>query len=250
LFTYEGLKLQSIDGSGIDLDNYLYFNDASATPIIPSICASPGLSSDGLLLLTRDNTADFINYCDSPEASPSTTTTTTQPPPPAPPPPAPPPPPPPPEPSPIYSHVGTNCAASAATVYTFVSTFNIADFAYSDVNATVPYTGYFVYDGETYYYSDGYGSASTCPSSLGTLTFTAVDGGGFGDINWTSATNAVSYSVYRSEDSVDYYEIFSGSANTYEDYGILGGGNYYWYNVAAFSGASSFSSSPQIVYFP
>jgi hypothetical protein len=250
LFTYEGLKLQSIDGSGIDLDNYLYFNDASATPIIPSICASPGLSSDGLLLLTRDNTADFINYCDSPEASPSTTTTTTQPPPPAPPPPAPPPPPPPPEPSPIYSHVGTNCAASAATVYTFVSTFNIADFAYSDVNATVPYTGYFVYDGETYYYSDGYGSASTCPSSLGTLTFTAVDGGGFGDINWTSATNAVSYSVYRSEDSVDYYEIFSGSANTYEDYGILGGGNYYWYNVAAFSGASSFSGSPQMVYFP
>jgi len=64
LFTYEGLKIQSSDGSGIDLDNYLYFNDASATPIIPSICASPGLSSDGLMLLTRDNTADFINYCD------------------------------------------------------------------------------------------------------------------------------------------------------------------------------------------
>jgi len=263
LFTYEGLKIQSSDGSGIDLDNYLYFNDASATPIIPSICASPGLSSDGLMLLTRDNTADFINYCDSPEASPSTTTTTTQPPPPAPPPPAPPPPPPPPvpppapppsppppEPSPIYSHVGTNCAASAATVYTFVSTFNIADFAYSDINATVPYTGYFVYDGTTYYYTDGYGSVSECPSSVGSLTFTAVDGGGFGDINWTSAANAVSYSVYRSEDSVDYYQIFTGSANTYEDYDILGGGNYYWYNVAAFSGASSFSGSPQMVYFP
>jgi hypothetical protein len=298
LFTYEGLKIQSSDGSGIDLDNYLYFNDASATAIIPSICASPGLSSDGLMLLTRDNTADFINYCDSPEASPSTTTTTTQPPTPAPlpeytcemagystnyteygnvivqipqdydnagsiincydlssppasPPPASPPPaPPPPETPTVYSYVGTDCDASAVTVYTFVSYFYSTDFAYSDINATVPYTGYFVYDGTTYYYTDGYGSVSECPSSLGALTFTAVDGGGFGDINWTSAANAVSYSVYRSEDSVDYYQIFTGSANTYEDYGILGGGNYYWYNVAAFSGASSFSGSPQIVYFP
>ena len=292
LFTYEGLKIQSSDGSGIDLDNYLYFKDTSG-PIIPSICASPGLSSDGLLLLTRDNTADFINYCEpSPEAAP---------PPPPPPPPAPlptytcemagystnptefdtvtvtipsdydnpggtiscynlsspspsppvspPPAPPPPETPVIYSHVGTDCAADALTIYTFVSYFYFTDFAYSDINATVPYTGYFIHDGETYYYSDGYGSASECSSSVGTLTFTAVDGGGFGDINWTSATNAISYSVYRSEDSVDYTEIFTGSANTYEDYDVLGGGNYYWYNVAAFSGISSFSGSPQMVYF-
>ena len=264
LFTYEGLKLQSIDGSGIDLDNYLYFNDAS-TPIIPSICASPGLSSDGLMLLTRDNTADFINYCDSPEASPSTTTTTTQPP--APPPPAPPPPPPPPPPSTtpppptsttqppesptIYSHMGTNCAASALTIYTFVSPFNVSDFAYSDINATVPYTGYFVYNGETYYYSDGYGSASTCPISVGSFTFTAVavNGGGYGEISWTSAANAVSYSVYRSEDSVIYSQIFNGLTNSYQDFSALGGGNYYWYNVAAFSGGYSFSGSPQMVYF-
>jgi hypothetical protein len=323
LFTYEGLKIQSSDGSGIDLDNYLYFNDAS-TPIIPSICASPGLSSDGLMLLTRDNTADFINYCVSPplptytcEMAGHSTTNQTYgdlpilippgyldsdsyitcyylPPPsptytcemagystnptefdtvtvtipsdydnfggtiscynlssPSPPPsPTPPPQPPPPPPTPtIYSYNGTDCAASALTIYTFVSPFDVSDFAYSDINATVPYTGYFIHDGETYYYSDGYGSASECSSSVGTLTFTAVDGGGFGDINWTSATNAVSYSVYRSEDSVDYTEIFTGSANAYEDYDVLGGGNYYWYNVAAFSGISSFSGSPQMVYF-
>ena len=323
LFTYEGLKIQSSDGSGIDLDNYLYFNDESS-PIIPSICASPGLSSDGLMLLTRDNTADFINYCESPPLPTYTCemaghSSTNQgygdlpilipigyldaetyincynlPPPsptytcemagystnptefdtvtvtipsdydnfggtivcynlssPSPPPsPTPPPQPPPPPPTPtVYSHMGTDCSADALTIYTFVSYFYFTDFAYSDINATVPYTGYFIHDGETYYYSDGYGSASECSSSVGTLTFTAVDGGGYGDINWTSATNAVSYSVYRSEDSVDYTEIFTGSANTYEDYDVLGGGNYYWYNVAAFSGASSFSGSPQMVYF-
>ena len=62
LFTNEGLKIQSSDGSGIDLDNYLYFNDRNS-PIIPSLCASPGLSSDGLLLLTRDNTTNTPNFC-------------------------------------------------------------------------------------------------------------------------------------------------------------------------------------------
>ena len=64
LFTYEGLKLQSSDGEKIDLDNYLYFNDTGSA-IIPSICASPGLSSDGLLLLTRDNTTEITNSCQS-----------------------------------------------------------------------------------------------------------------------------------------------------------------------------------------
>lgn len=62
LFTYEGLKLQSSDGYKIDLDNYLYLNDTDS-PIVSNLCASPILSNDGFLLLTRDNTADFINYC-------------------------------------------------------------------------------------------------------------------------------------------------------------------------------------------
>jgi len=165
LFTYEGLKLQSVDGSGIDLDNYLYFNDTSATPIIPSICASPGLSNDGLLLLTRDNTADFINYCQSPPPS-----------------------------------VGP---------FTF----------------------------ETSIANDG--TEEESPSYFWT------------QIDWTNASNATGYVVYRSEEggAGPYVEIFSGVGNAYQDYDILLGGNYYWYNVAAFSGISSYSGSSQMVYF-
>ena len=160
LFTYEGLKIQSSDGSGIDLDNYLYFNDTGSA-IIPSICASPGLSSDGLLLLTRDNTAEITNSCQS--------------------------------------------------------------------------------------------------NPLGSFSFTAVDGGGYGDINWTSASGAIAYIVYRSEESStgSYSQIFSGLANSYQDDEISAEGNYYWYRVEAFnnayvsSGISTISSGTnQIVYFP
>jgi len=389
LFTYEGLKLQSVDGSGIDLDNYLYFNDAS-TPIIPSICASPGLSNDGLLLLTRDNTADFINYCQSP------------PPPPPPPTPTPPPPPPPtptPPPPVAYSHTGTDCSGSSVTIYTLTSAFNfndvayqdsgtstyyngyfiyngvvysyisgvatiisyaysatlcnsnsitiytssspfsssntayfgcsltttfdgvvtinsnlykytggvaeqyyahngadcnsssvtiyttstsfsVGEVAYSDTCISTTYTGYFVFGGQTYYYNSGNGVLSSCPTppptatppppppptptpppSVGPFTFetsAANDGTEeespsyfWTQIDWTNASNATGYVVYRSEEggAGPYVEIFSGVGNAYQDYDILLGGNYYWYNVAAFSGISSYSGSSQMVYF-
>jgi len=197
LFTYEGLKIQSSDGSGIDLDNYLYFNDAS-TPIIPSICASPGLSNDGLLLLTRDNTANFINYCFSPEPIPLPAPPPLDPPPP---PPASPPPPPPPEASPPPPSIGS---------FTF----------------------------ETTVMNDG--SETESPSYIWT------------EIDWTSASSATGYVVYRSEESPTgpYIQIFSGVGSSYQDYDIVLGGNYYWYNVAAFSGGYISSGTSQMIYFP
>jgi hypothetical protein len=151
LFTSEGLKIQSSDGSGIDLDNYLYFND-SISPIIPSICASPGLSSDGLLLLTRDNTAAVGNHC--------------------------------------------------------------------------------------------------LPSQIGLFSFSASDGGGYGQITWTSGANSTGYAMYLSDDNSTYNQIYSGTGGSYQDYSVLGGGNYYWYNVVQFNSLYSSSGTPQIVYFP
>lgn len=150
LFTSEGLKIQSNDGSGIDLDNYLYFND-SISPIIPSICASPGLSSDGLLLLTRDNTAAVGNYC--------------------------------------------------------------------------------------------------LPSQIGLFSFSASDGGGYGQITWTSGANSTGYAVYRSENVTGYDQIYSGTGSSYQDSGVLTNNQTYWYNVIQFNSLYSSSGAPQMVYF-
>jgi hypothetical protein len=55
LFTSDLLRLRSSDGEDIGLNNYLYFKD-TVSPIEPDLDASVALSSDGFLLLTRDNT--------------------------------------------------------------------------------------------------------------------------------------------------------------------------------------------------
>ena len=152
LFTKEGLKLQSSDGSGIDLDNYLYFKD-QVSPTVPSLNASLGLSNDGFLLLTRDNT---------------------------------------------YTATGST-------------------------------------------------------SAVGPFTFTANNGGGYGLITWDDSINATGYTIYRSEDSVNYFQLYGFSyvgMNFYNDIDVVLGGNYYWYNVVSFNEISSYSGSPQIVYFP
>lgn len=152
LFTKEGLKLQSSDGSGIDLDNYLYFKD-QVSPTAPSLNASLGLSNDGFLLLTRDNT---------------------------------------------YTATGST-------------------------------------------------------SAVGPFTFTANNGGGYGLITWDDSINATGYTIYRSEDSVNYFQLYGFSyvgMNFYNDIDVVLGGNYYWYNVVSFNEISSYSGSPQIVYFP
>lgn len=57
LFTSDLLHLQSSDGKDIELNNYLYLKD-TVSPIEPDLDASVALSSDGYLLLTRDNTTN------------------------------------------------------------------------------------------------------------------------------------------------------------------------------------------------
>jgi hypothetical protein len=64
-----------------------------------------------------------------------------------------------PTPSPtIYSHNGINCNNDSLAIYTYNSVFNAGDTAYQDLNGTLPYSGYFIYSGVAYSYSNGIGS--------------------------------------------------------------------------------------------
>jgi hypothetical protein len=207
LFSHEGLKLQSSDGFKIDLDNYLYFKDV-VSPIIPALNASPGLSSDGLLLLTRDNTYTGVYISPTPTPTPTPTPITPYPTP------TPTPVTPYPTPPPVSTPTPTPVPIPSPT--------------------PPPPTP----------------TPTPAPSVVGPFTFTAINDGGYAAINWTSSINATGYTVYRSEDDVSYVEIYNGVDNSYQDYGVLAGGNYYWYNVASFNEVSSYSGDMSMVYFP
>ena len=57
-----------------------------------------------------------------------------------------------------YAYVGTNCNGNSVTIYTQVPEFTITT-SFSDQCLTATYSGFFIYSGSVYYYSDGNGSA-------------------------------------------------------------------------------------------
>ena len=225
LFTYEGLKIQSSDGSGIDLDNYLYFKDVSS-PIIPSICASPGLSSDGLLLLTRDNTADFVSDC-----------------------------------SPLLV-IGTGIILGGIVTGTGIVLGTGTGILNTEVTLTgntQTQEGYqrLVDESILFYTAKAMYPGSTGDmDNFGNPTLAWTGGPPHAQINYAgSFYNFVSEGriIVRSEEGPNgpYTQIFSGVDNVYRDYNVLNGGQYYWYNIKPFFGNFVASGSfPKMIYFP
>jgi hypothetical protein len=212
LFTYEGLKIQSSDGSGIDLDNYLYFKDIS-TPIIPSICASPGLSSDGLMLLTRDNTADFVSDC-----------------------------------FPLF--ISTGVILNTGVVLGTGVLLNPGNTETQEGYQQLVNQSIFFYTARAMY-SGSIGDVDNF--GYPTLAWTGgpphaqINWGSF------YSFPSHGHIIGRSESGPNgpYTQIFSGVGNVYRDYDILNNDSYYWYNINPFFGNLIASASlPKMVYFP
>lgn len=226
LFTYEGLKIQSSDGSGIDLDNYLYFKDTSG-PIIPSICASPGLSSDGLLLLTRDNTADFVSDC-----------------------------------SPILT-IGTGIISGGIVSGTGITLGTGTGVTLTGNTETQEGYQRLVDQSIFFYIARSMYSGSTGDvDNFSNSTIAWTGGPPHAQINWIPFYASSGHAVFRSEEGPNgpYTQIsslYGGqnilgiTGNVHRDYNVLTGGQYYWYNLKTFLGDFIASGSyPKMVYFP
>ena len=82
---------------------------------------------------------------------------------------------PPPPPPTTYPYSGTDCGGGNVTIYTINSmAFAVSDTAYINNPGTTQYNGYFIYGGNTYYYSEGIGSATSCPTTTLPPTTTTI----------------------------------------------------------------------------
>lgn len=85
----------------------------------------------------------------------STTTTTTTPP-------------------PGYAYSGVDCDGNPVTIYLSSSFFNSTIPAYTDDRLTTSFSGYFIYGGITYLYTNGIAAVATCPTTTTTSTTTTT----------------------------------------------------------------------------
>ena len=91
---------------------------------------------------------------------------------------------------------------------------------------------------------------SPTPPNVGPFSFTLATGSGPSvNVNWNPAANATGYSIFQSEDSVSYNQIYAGNDYSYNDSSVLGGGsgtpNYYFYYMMAYGETSDYTTSPQ-----
>lgn len=73
-------------------------------------------------------------------------------------------------PPPGYAYTGVDCDGNPVTIYTANSTFNSSDPAFTDDRLTSSFSGYFIYGGITYLYTNGIAAISTCPTTTTTTT--------------------------------------------------------------------------------
>jgi hypothetical protein len=73
-------------------------------------------------------------------------------------------------PPPGYAYSGVDCNGSAVTIYTANPTFSSSDPAFEDNRLTTSFSGYFVYGGITYLYTNGIAVISNCPATTSTTT--------------------------------------------------------------------------------
>jgi hypothetical protein len=64
---------------------------------------------------------------------------------------------------PGYGYAGVNCESNTVTLYTNNNTFSPSSTAYSDSELSTRYTGYFIINNNTYSYTNGVGTLSSCP---------------------------------------------------------------------------------------
>ena len=129
---------------------------------------------------------------------------------------------------PGYSYSGVNCESNNVTIYTNNNTFSTSSTAYLDSELSRRYTGYFIINNNTYSYTSGVGTLSSCPVYAYPGTICNGD-------NVTIFTRNSSFRV----NSTAYTD--RGVSATYTGYFLSGGSTYSYIN-----GVGSLSACPTL----
>ena len=127
-----------------------------------------------------------------------------------------------PPPPPTYPYTGTDCDSTPVTIHTSGSSFSSGDIAYGDSFLTVPYSGYFVYNGIAYSYFSG-------TSSQYSYSYSGTDCGGGAVTIYTSGSSfSISDTAYANACKTSSYTgtfIYNGLGYSYSS----GAGSQYPY---------------------